>query len=612
MPRNLPLLIALACLVPAGCGDSELFKPKKPAPPEPRPQPAPVVDPLTADTLGAVGTLSDLAPLRVRGFSLVVGLGENGSSDCPSVVREYLVDTLSKFYGTSLGPEGKRFSPGRLIDSPDSAVVEVVGVIRAGAPKGDPFDVRVEALAGTDTRTLEGGLLLPCELRLYEASASGQAMLSGKVYARAQGPVFVNPYAQTGGDAATGDPRSGFVLGGGVASEARPARLVFREPSYTIARRLENRINERFGQNPRSAEGLSKGYVQLNTPPQYAGHPERFHQLVISLIADDSPSFVERKLADLAHMASEPNADLPRIALMWEAIGRTAVQRIQPMYDSAEPALAYHAARAGLRLRDVNALPVLAQMASAPRHPFRLQAVRELGDCDMPQIVPRLQALLDADDDEVRIAAYEGLRKHRAAAVRSRLIVHPLDPAQVNVTLDVVNCSGRPLVYVRRTGAPRIAVFGPQMPVLTPVLYTNERLGVTINSPEPTDELTLSVRERYDRRINDRMYLRARVPELVAALAQPPDRDDANRLRGAGLTYSQIVSVLSSLDQQQTLAGRLVLEQTSLTELLGPTDEPARPLGDERTTEMDSGAHSPPAELPSESRPEGDRAVEPN
>lgn len=604
--KNTALVVGawLAALAGAGC-ESGLFARKRPLPPEPARVPAASTDPLLVDTVGASGTLSELRELRVRGFSLVVGLGEDGSSDCPTVIRDYLIDSLTKNFGPrTTGPDGQRFSAGRMIDSRESAVVEVVGVVRPGAARGDVFDVRVEALPGTDTRTIEGGLLLPCELRMYDIGASGEALVTGRIIARAQGPIFVNPFAGSGEGAATADPRRGVVLGGGVTSEARPVRLLCRESSYSLARRIESRINERFGQNPRAAEAVSRGYVQLNTPARFAEEPLHYHQLATALLVEDNPSFVDRKLADWVQFATEPGANLERISSMWEAVGRTAISGVQPLYGHSDASLSYYSARAGLRLGDATALPVIGQMAATPGHPHRVPAARELARTDLRPAISRLAALLDADDDDIRVIAYEGLADKRHATVRSFSYPHALDREQVNVRVDVVDARGKPLVYVRRSRAPRIAIFGATTPVLTPVLFSDPRLGVTISASTAADEVTISVRERYGRPVNDRIHVPARLIDVIGALADIPDRDSARRLRGAGLPYSQVIGILSKLAEQEAIPARLMLEQASVTEQLGPAEDFRRPEGDERIRET---GESPPLESEAPPRDNRDR-----
>ena len=147
-----------------GCTDGEftLFKQKeKPPPPEKPPETVAARDPLLADTIGELALLADSEPLRVRGFGVVVGLGDSGGSDVPESIREYLIDYLTKEM-TSHSDSARPFaSPERLLASPDCAVVEVQGFIPPGAPPGTLFDVQVEAV-GTQARSIDGGLLLPC------------------------------------------------------------------------------------------------------------------------------------------------------------------------------------------------------------------------------------------------------------------------------------------------------------------------------------------------------------------------------------------------------------------------------------------------------------------
>jgi len=75
----------LGLIALTGCKDGwdELFKPK-PAD-EPPPRPAGPVDPLVVDTIGQYAVVADTGGLRVRGFSLVIGLGENGSRLDPRI-----------------------------------------------------------------------------------------------------------------------------------------------------------------------------------------------------------------------------------------------------------------------------------------------------------------------------------------------------------------------------------------------------------------------------------------------------------------------------------------------------------------------------------------------
>ncbi|MGE0479743.1 MAG: flagellar basal body P-ring protein FlgI [Phycisphaerae bacterium] len=550
---------------------------------------SPPVDAAIADTLAAVSSLTDARPLRLRGFGLVVGLGDQGSTDCPSAIREYLIEFLNK----NLDPQARResderaFSASQLVDAPDSAVVEVSGELPPGAPRGAIFDLRIDAVAGTNSRSLEGGLLLPCELRVYRADATGSAMLSGRVMARGGGPVFVNPFASASDATSVADPRRGWVLGGAFSSEERTTRLVLRDPSYAAARRVEQRVNERFGQAPRTADALSRGFVTLHTPPAYAARPDRFLELVTAICLESQPGYIERKLREMTELLVTATERRDRIALVCEAIGRTAIPQLQALYSHADALVSYYAARTGLRLRDATALPVMAQIAAARAHPMRIAAVRELGAASAPQIAQRLMPLLDDPDQDVRIAAYEGLLAQRSSAIQSRRLPHAIDADQVNLILDTVESRAAPFVYVRRSREPRLAVFGAKTPVATPIFYTHDGHDVMINAADRNADVTVYARERYGRPIGQPVIIPARLAELIAALADHPRKSRAGRIPGIGLAYSQVVQVLDALHRENLILAPLVLEQVSLTELLGPEPRGERPEGDETTSEPD-------------------------
>ncbi|MFQ5807693.1 MAG: flagellar basal body P-ring protein FlgI [Phycisphaerae bacterium] len=574
-------ILGIALLVSNGCLDGGGWRRSRGLPPEPTPQPASGRDTVLADTIGSQTLIGAGDPLRLRGFGVVVGLGENGGSDCPSTIREYLLDYLAKEFAPR-GPGDRRpnFSPARLIDSLDTAVVAVHGLVPAGAPRGARFDLQVEAI-GTQTRSLEGGVLLPSELRRFDVAAAGKGLVTGRVLARGRGVVFTNPFKGTGQNPIRQSPRRGYVLGGGWTLEDRTIRLLLQDPSYWMARRIERRLNERFGQSPLTAKAMSKGYLTLTTPPQFAEHPRRFTELATHLYLDNTPGQVERKLLELSKQLDSPDRKLHHISLVWEGMGRTVIPHIQPLYTHANTTVRFYAARAGLRLKDVTALPVMAQFAASPDDPHRLLAVRELGRCEYPQAARQLATLLDSADQEVRIAAYEALLNHKHPSIETHRFPSALDSTQVNLTLDVVETNAKPLIYVRRTLEPRIAVFGRRTPVSLPLFYNHPDDRVTLNALEEHGDVAILYRTRSGRLAAEPLKVPARVAELVRALADVPLEDDTGELRGIGLGYAQVLEVLNALCASRTIPARLVMQRATITDLLGPAELPERPEGDE-------------------------------
>jgi len=557
-----------------GCKD---FGGRRPPPePPPAPRPASANDPLALGTVGAETLPANVAAQPLRGFGLVIGLDGRGSSDCPTAIRDYLIEILTKEFG----PQGTRGqpklpSPAELIDSLDTAVVEVTGLVPAGARRGARFDLYVTAILGSSTQSLEGGLLLPTALRYFDRAASGAGLVAGAVLAEGAGPIFVNPFAASGGRDDDNELRRGYVLGGGRVLEERRTRLMLLRPNYRLAQAIERRINERFGQRPKTAEALSAGYLELSTPPLYTAELDYFRGLVAQLYVDNRPTVIEARLRELARLAVGQQSDLARIAQTWEAIGRGVIPAIQPFYAHSDPVLRFYAARTGLRLGDLSALPVIGAMAAAPGHTHRLVAIHELGACTSPQTAGYLLPLLADSETEVRVAAYEALLQRGHPAIRSQPLPHLLDRAQINFMLDVIDCPGSPLLYVRRTRLPRIAVFGKTMLINPPVFYTHPDDSVTVHTVADSSDVRLFAKRRG--RMSEQVVIPPRVADLVAALGDVPQRDEAGRLRGLGLPYSRVVQILAALCADQTIPAPLVLEPVPLVELFGPQTLPERP-----------------------------------
>lgn len=584
-PRRHPratLFAVVAALLCGGCSDfrekwDAFFKPRvAEAPPKAIEAPTTAL----AGTIGELTALSGMGGLQVRGIGLVIGLGDRGTTQVSGPVREYLIDELTKQVRVQLDRKSREaFSPQKMIDSPDTAVVEVFGVIPPGATKGASFDISVVSYPGTQTTSLEGGVLWPCELRIVDLSYKGDKLLAGRAVARAAGPIFTNPFAG-GASPTTTDPRRGTVLGGGHTSEPRNMRLVLANASYVTARQIEQRINERFGNAPKTAEAMSQSYVEIRTPDAYADDPVRFARLASHLYLRNDGALQERRLGELHAAAERDDSSLENVSLAWEAMGRIAIPRIQPLYTSDRPTIAYFAARAGLRLGDAAALEVMSRIAGDAQSPYRQSAVGELGRCQFPQACTAIIPLLSAENQELRILAYEALLRQRHPAIASTRVPHVLDPLQTNFWLDQIDAPGEPFIYVRRSDMPRIALFGSRAACRLPLFYAHPDGWVTLNGREPGGDVTLFCRTRKSQRLSDPLTAPPRVADVVLAMAEPPIKDDAGRTRGLGLGYSQVLQVLDALTHDDAIAARLVIQQKSMTELLGPDLSPDRPETD--------------------------------
>jgi hypothetical protein len=418
--------------------------------------------------------------------------------------------------------------------------------------------------------------------------------------AKAGGPIFTDPLMADEDAGGVANPRTGMVLGGAVSLEPRNVRLTLLNPSYSDARRIEQRINERFGGSPKTAEGMSRTYVEVRTPAGYADDPMRFVRLVSHVYLFNEPAFYEQQLQTLAGLAAGSAPPYDDLALAWEAVGGLGIKHIQPLYGHEDRLVRFAAAQAGLRLNDFSAVDVMGQIARDAEHPRRIDAVEELGRCNRPQAVNHLVPLLDDKSDDIRLTAYEALRKHGHPAIETRIIRGPTD---VSFRLDGVESNGPPLVYIRRAGEPRITLFGPRTTCRLPLFYSHPDGWITLTGQDPTGDITVFCRTRHGNRLSDRLFVAPRISDLIVSMADRPLKDEAGRVRGLGLTYSQVVQVLRSLGDEEILPAKVVVQRTLVSEMLKSRAPKERPESDDQLLMPSAPGEGEPARDDLESAP---------
>ncbi len=437
------------------------------------------------DTIAEHVWIEGLRRMRVAGYGLVVGLGTGGSADCPRKVRSRLLQEMHKrpeFFRA--GSRSNPITPGMMIDDPDTAVVSVQGEIPAGAVGGSPFDVSVSALPGTQTTSLRGGWLYTCDLNVYRM-LTPTAGLAGKVLARASGPVFLNPFSDRPDAATRSTERVGRIVGGGMVATDRRLRLVLMRPSYSRVRAIAARINARFGGARQIADPTSPSFVQLTVPDKYASDPKRFIVLVQHLYLPQHAGFSGLRTQELATELVKPDAPYEDIALAWEGIGRTVLPTISKLYSHQSRAVRYCAALTGLRLGDDVAIEVVAQQARDAGSPYRFDAIAALGQAgDMSRAARPLRALLDHEDVNVRVAAYQALLERNDREIVTRQV------GRDNYALDLVPSTAENLIYVKRNESRRIVVFGSGVRCRPPLFYRHPSGEITINAYQGDEALT--------------------------------------------------------------------------------------------------------------------------
>jgi hypothetical protein len=314
-----------------------------------------------------------------------------------------------------------------------------------------------------------------------------------------------------------------------------------------------------------------------------------------------------------------PDSHKMRVAISFVGIGKPSINQLRPLYAHPDPAVAYHAAYAGLRLNDHLALETMLAITRDPDHPLRVPAILSLGEPHRYMgIGPQLRPLLSQDDQLVRVAAYETLTALADESITSEWV--GLD--RLGFRLDVVDSTGPFLIFVTRTEQPRIVMFGGEgLELMRPLFLRSERTGVTLNArvgdrylqvmrrdpktgglmqvgtrvvkattqpadqrgaPEPGPRLPeepegLRVNPDGDevrdpsidpetglpvtREVPVYVYKNSfRAVDLVRALGRSPYRSPAGSLQGFGLNYSQVVHVLHQLNKSGQMPARIYLQ----------------------------------------------------
>lgn len=523
------------------------------------------------DTIGSYTFFDGLQGMRVRGYGVVVGLGQNGSAVCPRPIYEPLVKSLYKQHHFSEAFVGVHsISPEVLIRDLDTAVVLIQGEIPPAALQGQRFDVSVSVVPGTQTKSLHGGRLYTAELLVYR-TVSEQVAMTGRPLARASGPIFFNPFSE-GESATQSNPLSGVIVGGGVVLEDRRVRLVLSEPSYARALQIQNRINAQFPGDQQVADAVSPSFVRLNVPRAFADDSAHFLSLVRALYLSRDPQFESARVRMLASELPDKDAPHEHIALAFEGIGRTALPVLNDLYIHPDDHVSFHAAVGGLRLGEQIACDAMVMHARNADGAFRFQAIEALARSKgISSAAIALRGLLNDEDPRVRIAAYEALVRRRDAAIQTTVI------DKDNFALDRVESTAGNLVYVKRTGRRRIALFGGGTKCVPPIFYRAPDGSLTLNA-EPDEETLTALRVAVGRGVvSEPIQAPLQLHPLITLMGSAADVGTGGDVLGLGLQYGAVVRALYYLSRDQAMNAEFVLEQPRNDDILSRPRSGGRP-----------------------------------
>lgn len=516
-------------------------------------------------TIYELANLQDTQPFLVSGYGLVVNLrGTGDNSSIPSPVRQYMIKEMLRHKFGMYGAGYESYSPEQILRDNRTAVVRVDGYIPPGARKDDHFDVLVSALEESYTTSLSHGTLFLTDLR-YRGAEPNRPGGSVNVFARATGPVFVNPaYALLGrkqiDSAAKASLRYGVVMDGGASSIDNALTLRLRAPQFSLSRMMERRINERFqdvadhrNNFGQLAMAMAKddGIVQVFVPRAFGGNWEHFANIVKHLYMNGDPAFLASRAEMLGQAALQPDAPLENISYALEGIGQPAVSVLRKLMASDRPDVAYAAARAAVFVDEdlTDARMVLLAMAKTPAHPFRINAVRTLGELPAsPETNQYLRQLINTDNALVRIEAYKSLVRNRDSLIYSKVV-------REKFVLDLVPSSGPPMIYASRRGIPRIALIGLHQSLTTPLIFSALDARLTLSADNPQGPITLYYRAEVGQGDAQteviRQASRTDMAEIIARLGGESAPDE----KPLDFSYADVVALIASMKEADKISG---------------------------------------------------------
>ncbi len=512
-------------------------------------------------------TSSSYQPIVVRGYGLVVGLNGTGSSDIPPTIRAHMISEMER---RGVGSESMGFghlNPDEMLNSPDTAVVIVEGVMPPAAVgryrtppvsgrrpeviEGTPFDVRISADPRTGTTSLEGGQLYTTQLRPGGLTTGSR---QANHLAEASGAIFLNPFAEPGGEnGGNVNMLVGRILHGGEATEDLPIRLMLLNPSHTRARLIQDAINRRFprepGQRNPTAHGSSDALVEITVPGSHREDPEAFMRLLrhttLRQANAEAVAMSTRRLL-LADATLAPSA-----YWRWCALGNRAIPFVRELYEYPEDIPRLAALRAGARLEDPLVGKPLREMTETGSLAAQLEATALLADLpEDPRNNMALRMHLDAADTELRLRSYESLATKRDPSIRRVDIPKKFQ-------LDLVS-SNQPTIYVTQSGQPRLAVLGRDLEITSPVTVSVWDNRLIVRDSQKPEKVELYYRP--PQQPTGRVYeVDRNLGKFLEFLAHRPTPEDPRP--GLNFSYAETVGAVHQIWRREFIAADFKVEQ---------------------------------------------------
>jgi len=481
---------------------------------------APTID--LGTTIGSLAEMSWPESIGLEGYCLVVGLRGTGSAECPPQIRAYLAQHLLKQFPR------RTINIERFIVGSDTAVVLVEGIMPAVASRNEYFDVRVTALGGTQTTSLEGGFLLGTELKTV-----GTFGIKTKVVADARGPVFIDKISTS-----EMNKRIGYVLGKGKVLDEYKVTLVLGGPDFRTTNNIRNRLNGLFGDG--TAKVILPGRLEVKVPAKYREQKQRFISIIKATYLTHSTEIIRERIKTfIRKLAALQDADASEIAL--EAIGNQSLSGLVVLLNVPNEQVRLRAARCMLNLGSDAGLATLRQIAMDRGSAYRVEALESITTGARRNDAARIsQRLLRDDDFHIRLAAYEQLRKLDDIAVSQEVIAG-------NFYLEQIVQTPHKSIFVSRSGQPRIVLFGAPIRCSDGIFVRSADGDITIDAPAGQEYVSIIRKHPLRPGVIAQLKSSFEVGDIIRTLCEKPLKKGEQGRGGLGVTYADVIALLKRM-----------------------------------------------------------------
>ncbi|MCL2348326.1 MAG: flagellar basal body P-ring protein FlgI [Planctomycetaceae bacterium] len=414
-------------------------------------------------------------PIIVDGFGLLYGLGDNGCAEPDTNIRAQVKNDLLR---------NRIMNVDKLIDSSDTAIVQVRANIRPGIRKGETFDVDLIFPKGSEAKSMRGGILYPVALAEMGFEQNGR-IHTGTPWSFIEGPVLIDPTVDR--KANPDAEKQGVILGRAVSNRDRHFTLVVDEKnrSASVAQELESRINRRF-KIPGEAKGVAqaKNYslIEVKMHPDYHNASRRYLAVILSIRCFENETERAKRMEILKQQLLVPET-ASFAALQLEAMpSKAGADVLYEGLKSHNADVRFCSAESLAFLGKSGIGDILTEIAKTDK-PKQQQALMALGVMGNEQEAAKnLVLLLDEKDPDLRYGAFQTLwkRDSQNPVIRGELI------GKDKVGYHVLNLNSAPMVHASKTRRAEIVLFSSNI-ILNGPFVGNAGPMIVVELTSPTE-----------------------------------------------------------------------------------------------------------------------------